>query len=39
VFEEYGYTMGVTIAGNVCSFGVILLELPTGKPAVTDGTN
>ncbi|KAK7315479.1 hypothetical protein VNO77_34029 [Canavalia gladiata] len=35
---EYAYTMTVTMPGNVYSFGVILLELLTGKPAVTDGT-
>ncbi|CAL1363442.1 unnamed protein product [Linum trigynum] len=34
---EYAYTMRVTMAGNVYSFGVILLELVTGKPAVSDG--
>lgn len=30
--------MRVTMAGNIYSFGVILLELLTGKPAVTEGT-
>lgn len=35
---EYAYTMRVTLAGNVYSFGVILLELLTGKQAVTEGT-
>ncbi|XP_007019956.2 PREDICTED: receptor-like protein kinase 2 [Theobroma cacao] len=35
---EYAYTMRVTMAGNIYSFGVILLELLTGKPAVSEGT-
>ncbi|CAB4319878.1 unnamed protein product [Prunus armeniaca] len=34
---EYAYTMRVTMAGNIYSFGVILLELLTGKPAVSEG--
>ncbi|XP_027090912.1 uncharacterized protein [Coffea arabica] len=35
---EYAYTMRVTMPGNVYSFGVLLLELLTGKPAVSQGT-
>ncbi|KAK6938513.1 Protein kinase domain [Dillenia turbinata] len=35
---EYAYAMRVTMAGNVYSFGVILLELVTGNPAVHEGT-
>ncbi|PWZ43737.1 Leucine-rich repeat receptor-like tyrosine-protein kinase PXC3 [Zea mays] len=35
---EYAYTMRLTMAGNVYSFGVILLELLTGKKSVSNGT-
>ncbi|CAA0840866.1 leucine-rich repeat transmembrane protein kinase family protein [Striga hermonthica] len=35
---EYAYTMRVTASGNVYSFGIVLLELVTGKPAVSGGT-
>ncbi|KAC9540712.1 hypothetical protein R6Q59_036419 [Mikania micrantha] len=35
---EYAYAMRVTKAGNVYSFGVILLELLTGKTAVSEGS-
>ncbi|KAM7519156.1 hypothetical protein LguiB_018118 [Lonicera macranthoides] len=35
--SKYAYTMRLTMAGNVYSFGVILLELVTGKAAVSEG--
>ncbi|KAK9065758.1 hypothetical protein SSX86_015159 [Deinandra increscens subsp. villosa] len=35
---EYAYAMRVTMAGNVYSFGVILLEMLTGKTAVSEGS-
>ncbi|KAM7515198.1 hypothetical protein LguiA_004781 [Lonicera macranthoides] len=35
--SQYAYTMRLTMAGNVYSFGVILLELVTGKAAVIEG--
>ncbi|MCE0481614.1 hypothetical protein HAX54_039489 [Datura stramonium] len=34
---EYAYVMRVTEAGNMYSFGVIMLELLTGKPAISEG--
>lgn len=37
IIAEYAYTMRVTMAGNVYSFGVILLELLTGKKPVNGG--
>lgn len=35
---EYAYSLRLTTAGNVYSFGVILLELLTGKAAVSEGS-
>ncbi|KAJ8541641.1 hypothetical protein K7X08_002457 [Anisodus acutangulus] len=35
---EYAYVMRVTEAGNMYSFEVIMLELLTGKPAISEGT-
>ncbi|KAL8459620.1 hypothetical protein ACS0TY_036928 [Phlomoides rotata] len=35
---EYAETMRATATGNVYSFGVVLLELVTGKEAVSEGT-
>ncbi|XP_075089013.1 uncharacterized protein LOC107780278 isoform X2 [Nicotiana tabacum] len=37
VFQEYAYVMRVTEAGNMYNFGVIMLELLTGKPAISEG--
>ena len=30
--------MRVTTSGNIYSFGIIMLELLTGKPAISEGT-
>ncbi|GMP48067.1 hypothetical protein CsSME_00015557 [Camellia sinensis var. sinensis] len=35
---EYAYTMRVTPSGNVYSFGIVMLELLTGRPAISEGT-
>ncbi|GMP47766.1 hypothetical protein CsSME_00015353 [Camellia sinensis var. sinensis] len=36
---EYACTIKVTPSGNVYSFGIVMLELLTGRPAISEGTN
>ncbi|KAL7246628.1 hypothetical protein ACSBR2_001682 [Camellia fascicularis] len=36
---EYAYTMRVTPSRHVYSFGIVMLELLTGRPAISEGTN